>query len=77
MTGSPCTSIQGLNVTGTQGNLSQAEDFLKQAWQQYGKSGFVNQIELGQVCESIGMEKLSTEVRFYQIMDFNSILLME
>ena len=61
-------------MTGSQGTISQAEDFLKQAWQQYGKNGFVNQTELGQVCESIGMEKLSTDVSHFQPFSINAIL---
>lgn len=55
------TSQHGFGSTNLQGSLSQAEDCLKIAWQQFGKNGFVSQSELGQVCECIGIEKFSHE----------------
>ncbi|XP_034255415.1 ninein-like protein [Thrips palmi] len=58
---SQSASLHGFSSTNLQGSLSQAEDCLKVAWQQYGKNGFVSQLELGQVCQCIGIEKFSSE----------------
>lgn len=49
------------NAPASLGSFSQAEDCLKQAWNEFGKNGFVNQVQLAQVCERIGTEKLSSE----------------
>ncbi|KAJ1519255.1 hypothetical protein ONE63_004556 [Megalurothrips usitatus] len=54
-------SLPGLNSNSSQCTLNHIEDCLKQAWQQYGKNGYVNLRELGQVCECFGSEKLSSE----------------
>lgn len=58
---SPTPSQHGPTLNGFQGSLSQAEEYLKQAWVQFGKNGFVRQAELEQVCECIGNEKLSSD----------------
>ncbi|KAK3909161.1 Ninein [Frankliniella fusca] len=60
-------------MNGFQGSLCQAEECLKQAWQQFGKNGFVTLIELEQVFECIGIDKPSSEAmqQLFEQLDAN------